>query len=127
MENHVYSILATLVQNTHTPHNRHKMHNRETEPWMPSLENWGGRLSVLWAQLSLHIQSLNLLTTNTEQQMFNLKFFSYISPCDDTRIFTFSNKAKITFRFYLHFACFFNHGTRHMCTTHHYSFHDNLA
>ena len=41
---------------------------------MPSLENWGGRLkSLLWAQLSLHIQSPNLSTTNTEHREY-IKF-----------------------------------------------------
>ena len=74
MEKHVYSILDKKTdekekketkkptkqptQNTHTPHNRHI--RGRTPVWMPSLENWGGRKSILQAQLSLCTQSPNL-------------------------------------------------------------------
>ena len=82
MEKHVHSILAKDFQRkkrkTHKPitnKNTHKhrqvtLHTNEkgkAGPWVPSLENWGGRLkSLLWAQLSLHTQCPNLpMTANS--------------------------------------------------------------
>ena len=51
-----YSLNSIKTQKTqHT-----KQKNKKAGHWVPSLENWGGRLkSLLWAQLSLHTQCPN--------------------------------------------------------------------
>ena len=100
MKKHVYSILAEreekkeplkpptqinrLIEKSktlkHTQYNNknrnirqhiNRNRNREAGPWVPSLENRGGRLkSLLWAQLSLHTQCPNLPQRINRQRLY---------------------------------------------------------